>query len=100
MAESHQETRRSAIEDFPLEKSVDSANRMTEGRHRVFVLLAALLISVGAVAAEDGVQGSEFLDDLVVGFDFNEGQGATAHDVKKTGTNASSNTRSGSTELG
>jgi hypothetical protein len=88
MAESHQETRRSAIEDFPLEKGVDSANRMTEGRHRVFVLLAALLVPVGAVAAEDGVQGSELLDDLVIGFDFNEGQGATAQDVKKTGRNA------------
>lgn len=64
-------------------------HRVREGRHRVFVLLAALLIPVGAVAADDGVQGSKLLDDLIVGFDFSEGQGATAHDVKKTGRNAS-----------
>jgi len=80
--------------------------------------MAALLIHVGAVAADDGVhgansreahhapearttgvrhlpagknaaaEGSKLLDDLIVGFDLNEGQGGTADDVKKTGRNA------------
>ena len=89
MTESHQEPRRSVIEDFQPEKDADSANRLTEGRHPVLVMLASLLIHVGTVAADDGGQNSSLLDDLVVGFDFSEGQGGTAHDVKKTGRNAS-----------
>ncbi|NQT36618.1 MAG: cellulase family glycosylhydrolase [Planctomycetes bacterium] len=50
--------------------------------------MAALLIHVGAAAADDGVRDNNLLDDLIVGYDFSEGQGSTAHDVTKTGRNA------------
>ncbi len=52
-------------------------------------MLSALLIYVGIVTADDVVQDCEFLNALIIGFDFSEGQGATAHDVTKTGRNAS-----------
>ena len=89
MAGSYRETRRRLIGDFQPETGADSAHRLRKVRHWSLVLLAALLIHVGTVAADDGLQESKLLDDLIIGFDFSEGQGATAHDVKKTGRNAS-----------
>ena len=89
MAESYRETRRRLIGDFQPETGADSAHRLRKVRHWSLVPLAALLIHVGTVAADDGLQESKLLDDLIIGFDFSEGQGATAHDVKKTGRNAS-----------
>ncbi len=52
-------------------------------------MLSALLIHVGTVTEDDVVQDCEFLNALIIGFDFSERQGATAHDVTKTGRNAS-----------
>ena len=88
MADSYQETRRRLIGDFQPETGADSAHRLRKVRHWSLVLLAALLIPVGIAAADDGGQASRLPDDLIVGFDFSEGQGPTAHDVKKTGRNA------------
>ncbi len=80
---------RRLIGNFLPETGEESADRIRTVRQGSLVVLSALLIHVGTVTEDDVVQDCEFLNALIIGFDFSEGQGATVHDVTKTGRNTS-----------